>query len=185
MTSEESIWIDNIVSGGPDGELAFKKLTQKYGPRLYKQIFRVVKNDTLSKDVLQNVFIKIWKNLSNFKQESNLYTWMYRIAHNESLTILTKENKRSGVVLGMDIIEVIPGHDNIDLLGPDQIYQLLREAIAILPEKQGIVFELKYFEELKYSEIAELTGTSQGALKASYHIAKEKITAYLKTKLNH
>jgi len=69
MTSEESIWIDNIVSGGPDAELAFKKLTQKYGPRLYKQIIRIVKNESLTQDVLQNVFIKIWKNLSRFKRD--------------------------------------------------------------------------------------------------------------------
>ena len=185
MTSEESIWIDTIVSGGPDAELAFKKLTQKYGPRLYKQIFRIVKNESLTKDVLQNVFIKIWKNLSRFKRESNLFTWMYRIAHNESLSMLTHENKRKGVSLDTALIEVIPGHEKINPLGPDEIYQLLREAIGTLPEKQAIVFELKYFEELKYSEIAKITDTSEGALKASFHIAKEKITKFLERKLNY
>jgi RNA polymerase sigma-70 factor (ECF subfamily) len=80
---------------------------------------------------------------------------------------------------------VIPGHDSLDTFEGDQIYQFLRDAIETLPEKQAIVFELKYFENHKYSEIAKLTGTSEGALKASYHIAKEKITAFLKTKLNH
>lgn len=185
MTSEESSWIENIVSGGPGAELAFTKLTQKYGPRLYKQIFRIIKNDTISKDVLQNVFIKIWKNLSAFKKESNLYTWMYRIAHNESLSMLTHENKRTGVSLDHALIEVIPGHEQINPLGPDEIYQLLREAIETLPEKQALVFELKYFEDLKYSEISNITDTSEGALKASFHIAKEKITKFLEMKLNY
>ena len=185
MTSEEHVWIDTIVSGGPDAELAFKKLTQKYGPKLYNQILRIVKNDTISKDVLQNVFIKIWKNLSRFKKESNLYTWMYRIAHNESLSMLTHENKRTAVSLDHTLIDVIPGHEQINTLDPDEIYQLLREAMGTLPEKQALVFELKYFEDLKYSEIAKITDTSEGALKASFHIAKEKITKFLEMKLNY
>ena len=140
MTSEEHVWIDTIVSGGPDAELAFKKLTQKYGPRLYNQILRIVKNESLTQDVLQNVLIKIWKNLSRFKRESNLYTWMYRIAHNESLSMLTHENKRTGVSLDHTLIDVIPGHEQINTLGPDEIYQLLREAMGTLPEKQALVF---------------------------------------------
>ena len=185
MTSEEHVWIENIVSGGPGSELAFTKLTQKYGPRLFTQIVRIIKNESIAKDVLQNVFIKIWKNLSRFKKESNLYTWMYRIAHNESLSMLTHENKRTGVSLDYTLIDVIPGHEQINTLGPDEIYQLLREAIETLPEKQALVFELKYFEDLKYSEIAKITDTSEGALKASFHIAKEKITKFLEMKLNY
>ena len=185
MKSEENLWIGQIVSGGPDAEQAFKRLTMVYGPKLYNQIFRIVKNDALSKDVLQNVFIKIWKNLSTFKKEANLYTWMFRIAYNESLTMLSRESKRKSISMDQSIIEIIPGHEKLDALGPDDVLQLLKEAVETLPEKQAIVFELKYFQDLKYSEISKLTGTSEGALKASFHIAKEKITAFLKTKLNH
>jgi RNA polymerase sigma-70 factor (ECF subfamily) len=83
------------------------------------------------------------------------------------------------------LVEIVPGHSTLDTLSSDEISKYLREAINTLPEKQAIVFELKYFDELKYKEIAALTGTSEGALKASYHIAKEKITNYLKSKLNH
>ena len=185
MISEESSWINSIVSGSPDAELAFSRLTQKYGPRLYTQIIRIVKNEALAKDVLQNVMIKVWKNLSRFKKESNLYTWMYRIAHNESLTQLKSEQKRASILMCDSLVKIVPGHSTLDTLSSDEISQYLREAINTLPEKQAIVFELKYFDELKYREIATLTGTSEGALKASYHIAKEKISDYLKSKLNH
>ena len=185
MKSEEELWIRQVLLGGPDAENAFKAISVRYGPKLYSQIFRIIQNEAIAKDVLQNVFIKVRKNLSRFKQESNLYTWMYRIARNESLTTLAHENKRKHLSIDSSIIRVIPGHVSLDTFEGEQIYQFLRDAIETLPEKQAIVFELKYFENQKYSEIAKLTGTSEGALKASYHIAKEKITAFLKTKLNH
>ena len=185
MISEENSWIKSIVSGNPDAESAFSRLTQKYGPRLYAQIIRIVKNEAVAKDVLQNVMIKVWKNLSSFKKESNLYTWMYRIAHNESLNQLKSEQKRTHVSMSAPMVEILPGYAELDTLSSDEISQYLQEAINTLPEKQAAVFELKYFDELKYSEISSLTGTSEGALKASYHIAKEKITHYLKSKLNH
>ena len=185
MISEESSWINSIVSGSPDAESAFTRLTQKYGPKLYTQIIRIVKNEVVAKDVLQNVMIKVWKNLSSFKKESNLYTWMYRIAHNESLTQLKSEQKRASISMSDSLVEIVSGHSTLDTLSSDEISQYLREAINTLPKKQAAVFELKYFDELKYSEISSLTGTSEGALKASYHIAREKITHYLKSKLNH
>ena len=185
MISEESEWINSIVSGSPDAESAFTRLTQKYGPKLYTQIIRIVKNEAVAKDVLQNVLIKIWKNLSSFKKESNLYTWMYRIAHNESLTQLKSEQKRTHFSMSDLVVEILPGHAELDTLSSDEISQYLREAINTLPKKQAAVFELKYFDELKYNEISSLTGTSEGALKASYHIAREKIAHYLKSKLNH
>ena len=176
MISEESSWINSIVSGSPDAESAFTRLTQKYGPRLYTQIIRIVKNEAIAKDVLQNVMIKVWKNLSSFKKESNLYTWMYRIARNESLTQLKSEQKRASILMSDSLVEIVPGHSTLDTLSSDEISKYLREAINTLPEKQAIVFELKYFDELKYKEIVKLTGTSEGALKARYNIAKEKIT---------
>jgi len=185
MTSEESSWINSIVSGGPDAESAFTRLTQKYGPKLYTQIIRIVKNEAIAKDVLQNVLIKVWKNLSSFKKESNLYTWMYRIAHNESLNQFKSEQKRTYFSMSASMVEILPGHTELDTLSSDEISQYLQEAINTLPKKQAAVFELKYFNELKYNEISSLTGTSEGALKASYHIAREKIIHYLKSKLNH
>ena len=185
MKSEEELWVKQVVLGGPDAENAFKAISVRYGPKLYSQIFRIIQNEAISKDVLQNVFIKVWRNLSSFKQESNLYTWMYRIARNESLTILASETRRSHVSIETSVVQIISGHKELDALTADEIYDYLKEAIETLPEKQAIVFELKYFENQKYSDISKLTGTSEGALKASYHIAKQKITAFLKTKLNH
>lgn len=185
MKSEEELWVKQVVLGGPDAENAFKAISVRYGPKLYSQIFRIIQNEAISKDVLQNVFIKVWRNLSSFKQESNLYTWMYRIARNESLTTLAAEARRSHLSIETSVVQIIPGHNGLDSLTGNEIYQYLKEAIETLPEKQAMVFELKYFEDLKYSEISKLIGTSEGGLKASYHIAKEKITAFLKTRLNH
>ena len=110
---------------------------------------------------------------------------MYRISQNESLTQLKSEQKRTHVSMSASMVEIRPGHAELDTLSSDEISQYLREAINTLPKKQAAVFELKYFDELKYNEISSLTGTSEGALKASYHIAREKITHYLKSKLNH
>jgi RNA polymerase sigma-70 factor (ECF subfamily) len=110
---------------------------------------------------------------------------MYRIARNESLTTLASEARRSHLSIETSIVQIIPGHNGLDTLTGNEIYHYLKEAIETLPEKQAMVFELKYFEDLKYSEISKLIGTSEGGLKASYHIAKEKITAFLKTRLNH
>ena len=146
MKSEEELWVKQVVLGGPDAENAFKAISLRYGPKLYSQIFRIIQNEAISKDVLQNVFIKIWRNLSSFKQESNLYTWMFRIARNESLTTLATENRRKHLSIDSSIIRVIPGHDSLDTFEGDQIYQFLLDAIETLPEKQAIVFELKYFE---------------------------------------
>ena len=185
MKSEEELWVKQVVLGGPDAEKAFKAISVKHGPQLYSQIFRIIQNEAIAKDVLQNVFIKVWRNLSSFKQEANLYTWMYRIARNESLTTLAYENKRSHLSIDASVVQIIPGHKGLDALTADEIYQHLKDAIETLPEKQAMVFELKYFEDLKYSEISKLIGTSEGGLKANFHIAKEKITTYLKTKLNH
>ena len=153
MKSEEELWVKQVVLGGPDAENAFKAISLRYGPKLYSQIFRLIQNEAIAKDVLQNVFIKVWGNLSSFKKESNLYTWMYRIARNESLTTLATENKRNHLSIDSSIIRVIPGHDSLDTFEGDQIYQFLRDAIETLPEKQAIVFELKYFENLLKSTL--------------------------------
>ncbi len=129
-------------------------------------------------DVVQNTFIKIWKALPNFRGDSKIYTWLYRIATNESITFLKKKRKH----LFQSIDEVSHGlSSQID--GPyfdgDEIERKLQKAILTLPTKQRLVFNMKYFDELKYDEISEILGTSVGALKASYHHAKNKIEDYL------
>ena len=185
MGSKDQKWIAQIKEGGQKAEASFRELTVHYGPKLYNQIFRIVRNEVLTKDVLQNVFIKVWKNLANFKEESNLYTWMYRIAQNESMTLLKKENKQPSQLSSSELIEVVGGKAEFDAMSSDEIYNLLLEAVGSLPEKQALVFELKYFEDLKFNEIKSLTGTSEGALKASFHLAKEKICNFIQSKLNH
>jgi RNA polymerase sigma-70 factor (ECF subfamily) len=181
---EDKQIISEILRGGPQAERAFEHLVLKYGRSLYHQIFTVLRNDAQSKDVLQNVFIKVWTGLSSFREESGLYTWLYRITRNETLNHLQKEKVRSTLSLDGPVIHIVPGHSALEGKDPDEITDLLNEAIDQLPEKQALVFRLKYFEELKYSEIAERTGTSEGALKASFHIASQKIEEFLRLRLN-
>lgn len=165
---------------------ALNLLILKYGSLLYKHIYRLTKNETLSKDILQEVFIKVWKNIHSFREEATLYSWLYRIASNESYTALKKEKKHftptSTSQLG---IEIHAGNELLDLFPAEKIEHLLRQAIDNLPEKQKLVFELKYFEEKTYEEIQVLTGTSIGALKASFFHASQKINEFLHSQLNH
>ena len=130
-------------------------------------------------DVLQLVFIKAWRNLGSFRQESKLYTWLCRIAINESITFLNNKKKRFFVSTD----EVGPGvmgqADEAPQLNGDVIQQKLLQALALLPDKQRAVFSLKYFEEMPYEDIANITGTSVGALKASYHHAVQKIEKFI------
>lgn len=182
---EDKEILELFLQGGSSAEKAFKDLSSKYGRSLYEQIFRLIRNDQQTKDVLQNVLIKIWTNLSTFREDASLFTWMYRIAHNESLNYLQKEKLRSTISLDTPIVNVIPGCKELDTLNSEKISELLMMAISLLPEKQALVFQLKYFEDLKYSEIAERTGTSEGALKASFHLASQKIEDFLKKELNH
>lgn len=159
---------------------ALKLLMQSYQERLYWHIRRILLSHDDTDDVLQNTIIKVWKGLENFKGDSQLYTWMFRIASNETFTFLEKNKKGK---LHVDISENFEFKDTAhpeDLSG-DEIQLKLESAIATLPEKQRMVFHLKYFEEMKYSEISSVLGTSVGALKANYHLAVKKIEEFLKT----
>lgn len=176
--------IQLINQGGSKRDEGFKLIVKRFGPLLYPQINRVVKNKELTKDCLQNVFIKVLQNISSFKGDSTLYSWMYRIAHNEALNFLAKEKVRSTIDLSDYQFEIKAGSTDLNQIGYEKINTLLFEAIATLPEKQAEVFDLKYFQDLKYSEISELTGLSEGGLKANYHHAVKKIEEYLKTRLN-
>ena len=159
-------------------EKAFNLIVDEYQQRLYWHIRRMVTNHDDANDVLQNTFIKIWKALPNFKGNSKLYTWAYRIATNESITFI---NKRKGDMSFDEVAYSVSQNLEADaFFDGDEAQRKLHAAVSALPDKQKAVFNLKYFEELKYEEISEILETSVGGLKASYHHAVKKIEEYLK-----
>lgn len=161
-------------------DLAFHQLVTTYQERLYWHIRKIVLNHDDADDVLQNTFIKVWRNIDNFREESSLFTWLYRIATNESITFINSKKKKSFMPMN-DTSEYLMNNLISDpYFEGDEIQLKLQEAIIRLPEKQRIVFNMKYFDELKYDEMAEILETSVGALKASYHHAVKKVEDYLK-----
>lgn len=159
---------------------AFKELLRLYQERLYWQIRNIVKNHEDADDVLQNTFIKIFRNIGKFKGDSQLFSWMYRIATNEAITFLNNRAKKQQISSEELQQQIIDNLENDVYFEGDEIQLKLQKAIAILPEKQQQVFNMKYFQELKYKEISDILGTSEGALKASYHHATKKIEEFLK-----
>jgi RNA polymerase sigma-70 factor (ECF subfamily) len=163
-------------------DLAFHSLVKKYQERLYWHIRKIVMDHDDADDVLQNTFIKVWRSIDKFREESTLYTWLYRIATNESLTFINS-NKRRSLVPMNDTSEFLMNNLVSDAhFEGDEIQLRLQEAILKLPEKQRIVFNLKYYEEMKYEDMSQVLDTSVGALKASYHHAAKKIEEYLKNR---
>ena len=159
---------------------AFEVLVNTYKERLYWHIRRIVLNHDDTDDVLQNTFIKVYRNIEKFKGDSKLYSWMYRIATNESLTFLKQKSKKMGVS-DQELKEKMVENLQADVyFEGDEIQLKLQKALATLPDKQKLVFTMKYFQEMKYKDIAEALDTSEGALKASYHLAVKKIETYLK-----
>ena len=156
----------------------FAVLVKQYSEKLYWKVRRIVLSHEDANDVLQNVFIKVWNNLQNFQGKSSLSTWLYRIAINESLDFLRKQ-KMADMVSSDEDLSVSSRLMSDEYFDGDEIQARLQEAVARLPEVQRMVFNLKYFEEMKYSEISQILNTSEGALKASYHLAVKKITEYL------
>ena len=162
-------------------EVAFKKLVKDYQKPLYNHIRSIVLNHDDADDVLQNTFIKVFRNLSSFKGQSKLFSWMYRIATNEALTFLQQKSRRfttTSEELLQKQTEKMKADDYFD---GDEIQFKLHQSISLLPEKQQLVFKMKYFQELKYEEMSEILDTSVGALKASYHHAVKKIENYMNT----
>ncbi len=165
-------------------EQAFRTLVVTYQERLYWHIRRIVLNHDDADDVLQNTFIKIFKNIHNFKENSALYSWMYRIATNESITFLNNKAKKYSLTT-QELQEKMVSNLTSDVyFDGDQAQLTLQKALATLPEKQRLVFNMKYFENMKYDEIAEVLETSVGALKASYHHAVKKIEEYITNQSN-
>jgi RNA polymerase sigma-70 factor, ECF subfamily len=153
--------------------------------RLYTTIRRWAKTHEDTNDILQEVLLKIWKYRHQFKGNSTLFSWMYRIAYNETIQFLRKEKRHVSVQLDTPVVEFQHSSQHFGKISPEEISQWLLEAVDTLPEKQRLVFEHKYFEELKYEEIAQLTGGSVGGLKANYFHAVQKIEEYLKKKVQH
>lgn len=157
----------------------FELMVRQYSEQLYWQVRRIVLNHDDANDVLQNAFIKAWNGLSGFHGDSKLLTWLSRIAINESLDFMRKQKAVTVSTDDLDsgIANQLMADDYFD---GDETDAQLQEAIASLPEVQRTVFMLRYYDEMKYSEISKVTGTSEGALKASYHIAVKKISEFFK-----
>ena len=160
-------------------EAAFTSIIKKYQEKLYWHVRRMVVEHEDANDVLQNMFIKVWKGLDNFREDSQLYTWLYRIATNECLTFLEKQKKRASTSLS-DVENGLGNRLKADRdFDPNKLEWKLQMAIQQLPEKQKAVFNLRYFEEMPYEQMSRVLETSEGALKASYHHAVKKIEDYI------
>lgn len=159
---------------------AFELILKKYQQRLYWHIRKIVIQHDDADDVLQNTFIKIWKGLDGFKEDSQLFTWLYRIATNEALMFLRQAEKRRTDSIHPIEYQLARSLENDPYFNGDKIQLRLQQAILSLPEKQRIVFNMRYFEEMPYEEMAGILDTSVGALKASYHHAAKKIEEFFK-----
>ncbi len=175
---EEAELLEKLKSE-TDKEDAFKELVTNYKERLYWHIRNIVKSHDDTDDVLQNTFIKIYKNIKGFKGDSKLYSWMYRIATNESITFINKNAKRLQITSEELQNNAINNLTSDPYFEGDVIQLKLQKAIATLPQKQQLVFNMKYFGAHKFKDMSEILETSEGALKASYHLAVKKIEAYL------
>ena len=174
----------NLFQNEQTREKAFSLLVKKYQERLYWHIRRMLVHHEDTNDVLQNMFVKIWRSLANFRQDSSLYTWMYRIATNETLTYLEQQKKRrslsisdDGSELGSILSNSLKAEKGFDANNLEWKLQL---AIQSLPEKQRAVFTLRYYDEMPYEKMAEVLETSEGSLKASYHHAAKKVEEFIK-----
>ena len=163
-------------------ERAFTAIIKKYQEKLYWHIRRMVVEHEDANDLLQNMFIKVWKGLENFREDSQLYTWMYRIATNESLSFIQQQKKRKTLSISDEesgLSNLLRAEKNFDINKAEWKLQL---AMQLLPDKQKAVFTLRYYDEMPYEEMSRVLETSEGALKASYHHAVKKVEDYI---LNH
>jgi len=160
-------------------ESAFENIIKKYQEKLYWHIRRMVIGHEDANDVLQNMFIKVWKSLDNFREESQLYTWLYRIATNESLTYLSKQKKNASLSIDNEESSLSNKLKSDTHFDANKLEWKLQMAIQSLPDKQKIVFNLRYYDEMPYEEMSKVLETSTGALKASYHHAAKKIEEYI------
>ena len=162
-------------------ETAFRIIVKQFSRPLYGRIRAVVDSHEEADDILQNTFLKAWRSIDNFRGDSNLYTWLFKIATNEAFSFIRQNAKNLSVSLDNDNLHIETGGVTFQDEGQsgEQIAEKLHTAVGLLPEKQRIVFEMKYFMEMKYDDMAEKLKTSVGALKASYHHAVKKIEKFL------
>ncbi len=158
---------------------AFDQLMRKYQQRVYMLIRKMVIDHDDADDLTQEVFVKVWHNLDKFREDSQLFTWLYRIASNECLNFLDKKRRRYFLPIHDVRKELASKLESNSGFTGDEIHLKLQKALLTLPDKQKLVFNMRYYDELSYEEIAGITGTSVGALKASYHHAVKKIEEYL------
>jgi len=161
---------------------AFNLLLKKYQQKLYWHIRRMVIDHDDADDLIQDTFVKVWKNLPGFRSDAQLYTWMYRIATNECITFLNKKKQKNNIPLDDVSYELADTLADSSYFNGDQAQLKLQQAISTLPEKQRLVFNMKYYDDMKYEEMSEVLGTSVGALKASFHLAVKKIESFLLSK---
>ena len=162
---------------------AFEQIVKEYSEQLYWQIRRMVLSHDDANDILQNTFIKAWTNIDYFRGDAKMSTWLYRIALNECLTFLNKQRANSQLSIDETDAEMLNQLESDTYFDGDHTQKIFLKAIHSLPEKQQMVFNLKYFKEMKYEDISEILGTSIGALKASYHHAVKKIETFLEKHL--
>ena len=161
---------------------AFSLLLKKYQQKIYWHIRRMVIDHDDADDIAQDTFVKVWKNLPNFRADAQLYTWMYRIATNECITFLNKQKQKNNIPLDDVAYELADTLADSAYFDGDKAQMKLQQAILTLPEKQRLVFNMKYYDDMKYEEISDVLGTSVGALKASFHLAVKKIESFLLSK---
>lgn len=178
---------ENIIErlrGETTKRQAFSEVVNHYSRTLYWQVRHIVANHEDADDVVQNTFLKAWRSIDSFEGGARLSTWLYRIAYNESMTLLSQRRETLSIDEGTDDEEDGGGCamqlESDEYVDGDKAQMILQEAMAQLPAKQKAVFTMKYFNDMKYEDISEVTGTTIGALKASYHLAVEKITKYVR-----
>lgn len=167
-----------LIQNSKVSEKGYRLLLEKYQERLYWHIRRLVLDHDDANDVVQNCFVKVFKNIHGFQQKSALYTWLYRIATNEAITFINNKNRKQAFSIEDEAINLKNQLEADPHFDGDHIQIRLQQAIQLLPEKQRAVFNLRYFEEMDYGQMSEVLETSVGALKASYHHAVKKIEKY-------
>ncbi len=177
-TNKEELILEKLRNPSTQKD-GFANLVSEYSERIYWQIRKMVLSHDDANDILQDVFIKAWLNIDNFRGESKLTTWLYRIAINESITFINRKKNQNNISVDSDDSFLLNTLESDDYFDGDEAQKLLQHAVLTLPEKQRLVFQLKYFEEMKYDDMSDILGTSVGALKASYHHAVKKIEKFL------
>lgn len=185
VTTQYMVYLDdsdilNLIFRSTDQNKGYRALVSKYKEKLYWHIRRMVDDHDDADDVLQNTFIKVVKHINGFQQQSSLYTWLYKIATNECLNFLNNKKNKRHETLETSAVYYMRSSDDIDDI---KVLSRLAEAINLLPEKQKLVFNMRYYDEMSYQDMADITDTSVGALKASYHHAVKKIEEHLKSEI--